>query len=630
VLIIVFWKDVAYVAEQLFGGGGGDASVLREFFRGRGFLGVLLIFLLQIIFIVSIVIPTELLQVVAGVAYGPWYGTLICVIGVVAASMIVFAVARRTKGLIQIKKLKAKREEIGEMIKHSNKSAFAAVSLMAAVPVFTFGIVAIVAAMSTRLKWWQFLIISVISSVISTFVAVFFGNILVRVNPAAATALVISIFIAAMIFMLAKTKILKLVFRQRKSIDKKLDEYKPRKQSRFIPRAALPHIRRKYIKRRNVEIFDLCGIKEMKPPFMILCNHPSWSDWIYACYSIRPHKAYTILNRWYFHNKLLWWVLPRVGGIPKKLFTPEITPIKNMLSAVKNNGVVQLFPEGINTCYGAGSPIIPATAALVKKLKIPVVSIVINGAFLTLPKWSYEENIGKIHVTIDNLFSAEQAGNLSEKEILERISERLKFDDYKWARENKVVYKGETRAKNMHFVFYLCPICKSEFKMRAEGNIISCEECNSGVFVDNSFRLKRLIDTKAFPADIPEWYRLQELAVAQEVKNEEFELRQKCTVRSFDSGRGFKVIPAYQGEVVLKHEGVRFNGTCLITGESKEIFQERAKLPAVSTTTGKSFDFYLGDNWYEFVLEDGIQTIKYALAIRAIGEYYGNGKDGKI
>ncbi|MCL2752321.1 MAG: VTT domain-containing protein, partial [Firmicutes bacterium] len=613
----VFWESIVLAGGFIFGQSG--ESAVRAYFSGRGILGVLLAFFLQLVIIVSIVIPVEPLQVMAGIAYGTAYGTLICVAAVVCASMVIFTLARRTNIYLQSKKRKAKSEEVTAVIKSSNMGAFAVISLMYTVPVFTYGLVTIIAAMNTNLKWWQYLIISAIGSSISTFIAVFFGHMLVQSDPTVSVILVLSIFLMVIVFMLTKDRIFKRLFRPRKSIDERLNTYEPRKPGGFIIGVCLPYLRRKYIQRRNIRIVDRCCVKELKPPFLVLSTHPSFNDWIYCCYALRPHKVHTLLNRWYFHKRILWRVFPRVGGIPKKLFTPEVTPVKNIFSVVQNNGVVQIFPEGINTVYGAGSPIIPATASLVKKLKIPVVSIVVNGAFLTAPKWSGEENIGRIEVTVDLLFSAEQAESLSKEEILQRIGERLRYDDVKWAKENNVVYKSKDRARHMNRALYLCPNCKSEFKTTAKDNVIACSECSFGAYVDENFGLRALPDSAPPPADITEWYRLQTQTVSDQVQEPGFELRQKCKVRTFNK-RGFKVIDAYRGEVSVTRDGVRFAGTELRTGKNKEIFQERGKFTGVSTTAGQGFDFYAGDTWYDFVLENGLQTVKYALAIKAIGE----------
>jgi len=424
------------------------------------------------------------------------------------------------------------------------------------------------------------------------------------------------------VFTLNKNRLKIFNFRQKKTLDKKLNIFKARKPSRLVYRTVIPSYKQKFIIKRNVHFNYLYDIKKLKPPFLVLSSHPSRWDYVYVVFAMLPYKMNIVLNRWFFHNRLLYPLLTLIGGIPKKLFTVELNPIKNIMEITKNKGIVNIFPEGINTIYGASNPVIPSIAGLVKKTKIPVVSVSINGAFLTMPKWNYAANhVGKIEVNVDLLFTPQQIEQKTTEELLSDINNKLAYNDYKWARENNITFKTEDRTKGLNHLLFICPNCKSQFKMAAQKNKIWCMECNNSAFLDSSFQLSKIKETDILPDDIAQWFKLQESILAEEILGDDFEIREKCTVKTFDKNN-FKLHKKYKGEAIINKQGFKFTGIDIKTSKQTDFFCERIKLPMVSNTLNKSFDFYINNNYYEFVLEEGIKAVKCSMAIHQIYEQY--------
>jgi len=311
-----------------------------------------------------------------------------------------------------------------------------------------------------------------------------------------------------------------------------------------------------------------------------------------------------------------------MGGIPKKLFNKDIRAVKNIMTVIKQGGIINISPEGINTIYGASYPVIPATANLIKKLKVPVVSVGINGAFLTLPKWNYDADYtGRVDVHVDLLFSPEDIENKTTDEMVADMNKALAYNDYVWARENNVEYKAEERTKGLNHLLYWCPNCKSRYTLETGDNKIWCTECGNGAFVDNRFQLNKIKDDDAFPLDISKWFEAQDALMAQDTADENFEIRENCSVKTFNKS-GYKLYTKYAGEIVINKDGVRFSGKDIKTGEEKEVFTERSLLPMVSNTLNKSFDYYHGEDYYEFVLDNGIRAVECSRAIHHIYNNY--------
>ncbi len=62
----------------------------RSFIENKGVLGPLVFIGIQILQIVFAFIPGEVVEVGAGYAFGPWFGLLLCLIGVFVATVIIF------------------------------------------------------------------------------------------------------------------------------------------------------------------------------------------------------------------------------------------------------------------------------------------------------------------------------------------------------------------------------------------------------------------------------------------------------------------------------------------------------------------------------------------------------------
>jgi 1-acyl-sn-glycerol-3-phosphate acyltransferase len=104
--------------------------------------------------------------------------------------------------------------------------------------------------------------------------------------------------------------------------------------------------------------------------------------------------------------------------ITKKMFTPDVSTIMNIMRAKKENAVLVIFPEGRLSCYEHTLPVTDGTAELIKKLGVDLYSWKAEGAALTFPKWREkdEERIGKINASVKLLLTAEE---VAKKDICE-------------------------------------------------------------------------------------------------------------------------------------------------------------------------------------------------------------------
>ena len=89
VIVVVIWPYLHMLFEE-----GGPATMVARL-RGAGPLGVLVLLGLQFLQIVVAFIPGEVVQLAAGLMYGPWLGTLIVLVGCVFSSAIIYQLVHK-------------------------------------------------------------------------------------------------------------------------------------------------------------------------------------------------------------------------------------------------------------------------------------------------------------------------------------------------------------------------------------------------------------------------------------------------------------------------------------------------------------------------------------------------------
>ena len=79
----------------------GNGNALEACFEGEGRVySACLLWLLSFVQVVSIVLPSLPIQLVAGIVLGPWIGTAVCLSAGILSHMAVFAVGKRTRKLL--------------------------------------------------------------------------------------------------------------------------------------------------------------------------------------------------------------------------------------------------------------------------------------------------------------------------------------------------------------------------------------------------------------------------------------------------------------------------------------------------------------------------------------------------
>lgn len=325
--------------------------------------------------------------------------------------------------------------------------------------------------------------------------------------------------------------------------------------------------------------FDKKIVKDIKGPAIVLATHTSDQDHILSGMTLYPIRPTYVVSEHFLHKRDTAGLLKLMHVISKKMFTPDVSTIMNILRAKKENAVIVIFAEGRQSCYGHTLPIADGTAELIKKLGVNVYAWKANGAYLTFPKWRNkgDDRIGKIHCTLKQVMTSDEVNRLSISEIQE-ITEKTVLHDDELAMAD-VEYKSKTMAEGVEKILFKCPVCHAEDKITSDGNHIRCE-CGLDATLDNKYRLHGAPFSR-----INEWFEWQQASI--DVENGHLETKAKLGCCGED---GFMDPGAGEGQVYMDKDIFRLSGK--LHGEEIEFSIQSDKIGAFPISPGDHIDIY--------------------------------------
>lgn len=217
----------------------------------------------------------------------------------------------------------------------------------------------------------------------------------------------------------------------------------------------------------------------LKPPFIIVGNHTSFYDFVYAVRAFYPRRINFVVARKYFHFSGLGWVMKTARAIPKSLFQSDTSTIVAMFDILGQDGVVGIFPEGQISINGITIEYGETIAKFIKKAGVPVAGIRTGGGYFCNPPWGKSARRGLIESKVSLVLTKEQVRELSADAIIETIRQSIYMDSFAWQEAVGCAYRGKDLAHGLENILYICPCCKEEYTIAAEGNTIRCRNCGT-------------------------------------------------------------------------------------------------------------------------------------------------------
>lgn len=357
-------------------------------------------------------------------------------------------------------------------------------------------------------------------------------------------------------------------------------------------------LKRKYTKKYNIT-FDREAVKNMKGPAVVVATHTCDVDHILSALTLYPVRPTYIVSEHFIRNKSTARLLKLMHVITKKMFTPDVSTIRNVVRAKNENAVIVIFPEGRLSCYGKTLPVADGTAELVKMLGVDLYAWKAEGAYLTFPKWREkgEDRIGKISSSVKLLLSADETRERDVSDINKIIEQAIYNDDEKAMAG--VEFKCDSMANGVDKVLFKCPKCLKEGTITSEGNHVRCE-CGLDATLDGYYKLHDA------PFDsINEWFEWQQNSIDTDTEHIFAKARLGCCGED-----GFMDPNAGEGEVYIDRDSFKLKGT--LHGEAVEFSVKTEKIGAFPISPGDHIDIYhKGNLIYIYPLPDLRSSVKW-------------------
>ena len=313
-----------------------------------------------------------------------------------------------------------------------------------------------------------------------------------------------------------------------------------------------------------------------KKPFILISNHASRVDYQFTGPACFPNKLNYVVGYNEFVRFPVCLILKLMQAIPKKNFTPDLHCMRQMRSVIRQGGNLCIMPEGMSSITGMAQPVMIGTGKFLKMMGVTVYYTKVSGGYLTYTKHCLDERAGRVEVTVDRMFTAEELNSLTPQEIENTMNRLLAHDDYIWNKQAQVRFDGKGQmAKALDTLLYLCPKCGALHQMACSGNEMRCTACGNTVALDECYNLHPVGEGSDCPALVSDWVLLERKKAEEDVKDPNF---------------------TYSGHVRVgklpQYKYLKGNNTSVICGEG-ELRLDRAGLHFAGTVEGKPYSFHL-------------------------------------
>ncbi|MCR5214084.1 MAG: cytosine permease [Eubacterium sp.] len=371
---------------------------------------------------------------------------------------------------------------------------------------------------------------------------------------------------------------------------------------------------------RNKLKIDKHNMRGIKPPYLVLGTHQSFTDFYVTPLCLAPHRANYISELEGFENYGEW-IFRQAGCLGTRKFINDQALIRNIRNVIKRKGVMVIYPEARYANVGTPSELPLSVAKLVRLLKVPVVVTNMQGNYLLSPIWNLKERKSvKLHADVTCVISAEETTILSIDEIHKKLVDALYYDEYKYQRDNNMVIDDDFRAEGLHMPLYKCICCNEEFKMISKGSEIMCQACGAKFQMDNMGTLhKKTTHTMAISQSespeqdslyVPEWYDWERKCVNEEIDEGKYLLDTPVKIEALpnsfnfvDCGEG-RLVHSINGFDLTLHnyrtdktETLHFTPKSTISIHTEYDYRGKGQCVTLSTLDDTYFIYPLGDDF---------------------------------
>ena len=258
-------------------------------------------------------------------------------------------------------------------------------------------------------------------------------------------------------------------------------------------------------------------------PALFLMNHSCFLDLKIAATILYPRPFNIVCTSDGFVGKD--WLLRHLGCIPTQKFVSDPALVRDMAYALNRlHTSVLLYPEASYSFDGTATPLPDTLGKLLKLLKVPVVMIKTQGAFLHDPLYNgLQLRRVPVRATMGYLLSPADIEEKSVAELNAILKEQFTFDGFRYQREQGIRITEPFRADGLNRVLYKCPACGIEGRMEGKGIHLTCHSCQK-VWTLTELGTLEAEDKQPIFDHVPDWYAWERREVKKEIESGAYRL----------------------------------------------------------------------------------------------------------
>jgi 1-acyl-sn-glycerol-3-phosphate acyltransferase len=156
---------------------------------------------------------------------------------------------------------------------------------------------------------------------------------------------------------------------------------------------------------------------------LLACNHQSFLDPMAAGSCVRRQVHYLARDS-LFRKPGFGWLIRSANAFPVKRGAADLAAVKESLRRLKDGQLLLLFGEGTRSHDGRIAPLQPGMAMMARRTKVPLIPVVIDGAFEAWPRNKKIWSLHTIRVMYGKPITTEQIAPLSDKDAVQIIYQR--------------------------------------------------------------------------------------------------------------------------------------------------------------------------------------------------------------
>ena len=159
-------------------------------------------------------------------------------------------------------------------------------------------------------------------------------------------------------------------------------------------------------------------------PVILACNHQSFFDPVLATLAL-PRECDYMARDTLFANRFFRRLILSLNAFPIRRGEADVAAIKETIRRLRAGRLVTMFPEGTRTEDGRIGPLLPGVGSIAKKAKVPIVPVLIEGAYDAWPRHRKFPGGGTVGVAYGEPIYPEEHPQWDAQALMDEVRHRL-------------------------------------------------------------------------------------------------------------------------------------------------------------------------------------------------------------